>query len=63
MVWFASKRYMASLRKDGHISYKGKLYESPTAAARAVVGRAANGWSFWHYKSGAEWVRLQEMRR
>jgi len=60
---YKGERYTASLRKDGHISYQGTLYESPSAAAKAVVGRAANGWSFWHYKSGAEWVRLGEMRR
>lgn len=56
-------RYTASLRKDGHISYQGSLYESPTAAAKAVVARPVNGWSFWKYKSPNGWVELGELRR
>lgn len=56
-------RFMATLRKDGHASYKKELYTSPSAAAKAVIGRAANGWHFWHYKKGAQWVPLAELRR
>jgi len=26
---YKGRRYTASLRRDGHISYKGKLYDSP----------------------------------
>lgn len=59
---YKGQRYTASLRKDGYISYQGNLYESPSAAAKAVVGRAANGWWFWHYKNGREWTRLRELR-
>lgn len=60
---YKGERYLASLRKDGHISYKGELYDSPSAAARAVVGRAANGWKFWKYKAANGWVELGELRR
>jgi hypothetical protein len=56
-------RYLASLRKDGHISCGGELYASPSAAAKAIVGRAANGWRFWQYKKGAQWVPLAELRK
>lgn len=56
-------RFKASLRKDGRISYQRQLFDSPTAAAKAVVGRAVNGWNFWYYKRGREWVSLGEMRR
>lgn len=60
---YKGERYTASLRKDGYISYQGNLYESPSAAAKAVVGRAANGWWFWHYKNGREWSRLSTLRK
>jgi hypothetical protein len=57
------KSYRASLRKDGQVRYRGRLYPSPTAAARAVVGRTVNGWHFWRYKDKGEWVRLSQLRR
>lgn len=60
---YKGQRYSAALRKDGHISYQGKLYESPTAAAKAVVARPVNGWSFWKYKAADGWVQLGELRR
>lgn len=55
--------HTAALRVDGQVSYGGALYTSPTAAARAAVGRAVNGWWFWHYKRDGEWVQLRELRR
>lgn len=57
-------RYSARLRKDGHIAYGGNLYTSPAAAARAVVGRAVNGWQFWKYRVPAKgWVPLSLLRK
>jgi hypothetical protein len=56
-------RYTGTLRKDGHISYDGNLYKTPTAAAKAVVGRTVNGWQFWHYKNGSQWVPLSGYRK
>ncbi|MCO5096631.1 MAG: DUF2924 domain-containing protein [Rhodocyclaceae bacterium] len=60
---YKGERYTASLRRDGHISYKGKLYDSPSSVAKVVIGRAANGWQFWTYRKGKAWVRLAELRR
>lgn len=61
---YKGERYLASLRKDGHISYAGELYASPSAAARALLGRGGvNGWRFWHYKKGTQWVPLAELRK
>ena len=60
---YKGERYIASLRRDGHISYKGKLYDSPSSVAKVVIGRAANGWHFWTYRKGKEWVKLAELRR
>lgn len=59
---YKDKRYVASLRRDGHISYKGKLYDSPSSVARVIIGRAANGWHFWTYRKGKVWVKLAELR-
>jgi hypothetical protein len=56
-------RYRATLRKDGHVSYRGKKYVSPSAAAKVIVGRAVNGWRFWKYRRDRTgWVDLGELR-
>lgn len=60
---YKGEAFRASLRRDGHVSYGGMLYRSPTAAAKAVVGRAVNGWKFWHFRRRNEWVPLGALRR
>jgi hypothetical protein len=56
--------YTATLRKDGRISYDGVIYDSPTAAAEAVVKRRVNGWNFWKFRDPKHgWIRLSELRR
>ena len=61
---YKGKVYKATLRKDGKIGFNGKQYPSPSAAGKAVVKRACNGWWFWRYKNErGEWVRLREMRK
>jgi hypothetical protein len=60
---YKGERYLASLCKDGYVSYAGGRYASPSAAAKAVVDRAANGWRFWQYKKGAQWVPLADLRK
>ncbi len=54
--------HKASLLRTGQVRYRGKLYPSPTAAARAAVGRAVNGWWFWRYKDHGKWERLLGLR-
>jgi hypothetical protein len=61
-AFYKGKTYKASWRKDGVITYGGKRFRSPSAAANAILGRSGNGWHFWHYKSGRNWVRLQNIR-
>lgn len=61
---YKGKTYRATLRRDGYISYKGKLYASPTAAAKQIIKRTVNGWTFWQYKESARnWPALAELRR
>jgi Restriction Enzyme Adenine Methylase Associated len=61
--FYKGKTYKASLRKDGLINSGGKLYRSPTAATRPILRRMLNGWTFWHFKKGSDWVPLSELRR
>lgn len=57
------KLYRATLRRDGYVSYKGKRFRSPSAAAKKALGHASNGWRFWHYRAGPRhWVPLASMR-
>ncbi len=61
---YKGKTYRAMLRKDGTISYSGTIYNSPSAAAIAIVKHNANGWVFWSYKRGAnDWASLRELRK
>ena len=61
---FKGVRHRATLRKDGHISYQRAKYDSPTAAARSIVGRQVNGWKFWTYRHPRKgWIELEQLRR
>lgn len=61
---YAGRQYRARLRKDGTILYRGRRFNSPSAAGRAVVRGPCNGWTFWHYRQeGGEWVPLATIRR
>lgn len=58
------RKYTATLRKDGYITYAGKKYPSPSAAAYAVVRRHVNGWLFWEYRVPRKgWRPLAELRK
>jgi hypothetical protein len=53
----------ARLRRDLTVRWKGKLYNTPSAAARAVCKRTVNGWTFWQYqRSPGDWVPIDELR-
>jgi len=61
---YQGTRYRASLRRDGYISYGGKLYKTPQAAASAALGRVMRGWYFWRYRDeNGNWVRLRVLKR
>lgn len=55
--------FKASLLKNGSISFRRKLYDSPSAAARVAVGQNCNGWRFWKYSKSGEWVSLRNLRK
>jgi hypothetical protein len=62
---YKGKKYKARLRRDGQISFRGRLYATPAAAARAALGRGRNGWYFWQIRlsKGGPWERSRALRR
>ncbi len=60
---FRGKKYKAVVRGSGFIKFDGKLFGSPSSAARAITNKASNGWRFWHFREGGELKRLSELRR
>jgi hypothetical protein len=68
------KLYIAHVRRDGTITFAresadwkrlmDKVHNSPSLAARAVTGRAMNGWTWWRYRNKmGEWVKLDRLRK
>lgn len=61
---YKGRQFRASLRQDGYISFRGKRYASPSAAAKKACGREMGGWSFWRYKRAAgDWPKLRDLKR
>ncbi|RJO66027.1 MAG: DUF2924 domain-containing protein [Myxococcales bacterium] len=61
---YKGKTYKANVRRDGTISYKGTIYNSPSLAGIAIIGHSVNGWDFWCYeRSPGDWVHLDNLRR
>jgi len=67
------KTYKAFVRRNGSIfmstrnpikkRYKGKVFTSPSLAAKAIVGHAQNGWAHWLYeRAPGDWVPLSTLR-
>jgi arsenate reductase-like glutaredoxin family protein len=61
---YKGKEYKAILTSKGIIRIGNKNFNSPTAAAKAIVDRSTvNGWTWWYIKdSSGEWVRLSEYK-
>ncbi len=61
---YKGKEFSAWVRKDGRIKFEGKIYNSPTMAGIAAIGRRVNGWTFWKFKNDdGEWVKLDVLRK
>ncbi len=61
----AGKEYRARVLPSGRIKLldTGRVYDSPTAAARAIVKRSVNGWLWWRYRdSRRRWASLVGLR-
>jgi len=58
------RKFKARVRRDGRIRFRGKTYNSPSAAGGAATKAACNGWHFWSYeRAPGDWVKLRELRR
>ncbi len=61
---YRKKAYRASLRPTGSIRVRKRLYDSPSAAAEAIVNSPINGWHFWKYRGrDGKWHSLKSIRR
>jgi hypothetical protein len=63
---FKGRFVRARVRSDGSITVRGpggRNFNSPSLAARHVLGRNANGWDFWQYeRAPGEWLKLNHLR-
>lgn len=60
---YKGTEYKAYLLSNGTIKFERKSYSSASAAAKAVVKRNANGWTFWYIKdANGDWVRLSQYK-
>lgn len=59
------KTVKARVWRNGTIHFGGKIYNSPSLAGAAAVGRkTCNGWTFWTYeRAPGDWVKLAELRK
>jgi hypothetical protein len=49
---YKGKEYKAWVFRSGTVKLRsnGQLYDSPSAAGKAVTKRSTNGWAFWKYR-------------
>lgn len=49
---------------DGGLLVKGEVFDSPSAAAKAVTGTQRNGWDFWscRFPGSQTWIEIRQMR-
>ena len=62
---YKGKTYPAKLLSCGkRVQYGGKVYDSPSAAAKAITGSSVNGWAFWSAQaSPGKWVTLKSLKK
>jgi hypothetical protein len=62
---YKGNEYHAIVYSTAIIRFKGKVYDTPTGAAMAVIDKGAvNGWNFWKYKhKNGKLVPLAALRK
>ena len=61
---YKGKEYQATVHKNGFIKFDGKLYSSPSSAAKQITKREMDGWHSWNFKNeNGDWVLLDELRK
>jgi len=60
---YKRRELRAIVTKEGEVRLRGRVFDTPSAAAEFVVRRPCNGWSFWLYEAEpGTWVRLAGLR-
>jgi hypothetical protein len=61
---YKGKLFKARLRKDGKVVHNRVIYPTPSAAGKAICGRAVSCWKFWQCeRAPGDWVKLERIRR
>lgn len=71
---YKDRLYIAHVRRDGSITFakdsaeadrlQGKVFFSPSRAAKAVTKREMNGWAVWTYeRAPGDWISLDGLRK
>ena len=42
----------ATVTPEGNIDVNGRIWDSPSGAAKAILGHSSNGWSYWRTRDG-----------
>ena len=53
---------LAQIHQDGQVEFQGKLFSTPSGAAIAARGGAANGWNMWAIQGSNGLIRLSTLR-
>ena len=60
---YKGREYTAKVRASGKIALDGKMFNSPSGAAKYIRKRSTSGWHFWKYKNErGDWERLLNLR-
>jgi len=62
---YKGKDYKLWVNRIGRIRFNGKLYDSPSGAAKAIVDKGAvDGWNFWKYKNkSGNLIAIKHLRK
>lgn len=48
---------------NGKLRVNGETYPTPSAAAKAAIGRGCSGWDYWHFKDKhGQWTKVTALR-
>jgi Mrp family chromosome partitioning ATPase len=62
LVARTSRREHVARLEGEQVNLNGKRYNSLSAAATSITGRATDGWTFWQTRVNGEYVPLSELR-
>lgn len=63
IVCDVKKRWQATVRLDGSLQQDGESASIHKMGAMVQGLDACNGWTFWHFNNGREWLPIDELRK